>query len=237
MKFSTSTLVFLIFIGFFARLTKSAEAPKEAKPKSIAHVRILHAIAGAPAADFYFDDKKVAEKITFKTLGDYQEIESGKTIIKMTASENSALILDDTTTFTRDGYYTIAPFGTMDKAKLTVQNDNTGKSDENKARIRVFHLAPSAPRLSFAFVSPTVSPNTKPAIIKDLPYGEDTTKLIEPGTQILQAGIGEKMVYEMPNVTLEAGKRYAIFAVGKPNVSGAQAFELLIQAMGDESKT
>lgn len=233
MKFLTRILALLISICLSTPLAKSDEAPKEAKPKSIAHVRILHAIAGAPAADFYFDDKKITEKITFKTLGDYMEIESGKTIIKMTAAGNTATILDGTTTFARDGYYTIAPFGTMDKAKLTVQNDSTGKSDEKKARIRVFHLAPGASELSFALVSQLE--NKKPDIIKNLEYGADTTKLIEPGALLLQVGIAEKVVYEVPNVTLEAGKRYAVFAVGKPNVPGPQAFALLIQTMGSEA--
>ena len=141
MNFFMRTLATLIVVCLFTPPAKSDETPKE-KPKSIAHVRILHAIAGAPAADFYFDDKKVAEKVAFKMLGNYMEIESGKTVIKMTAAGNDATILEGTITFTRDGYYTIAPFGTMDKAKLTVQNDNTGKSDEKQARIRVFHLAP-----------------------------------------------------------------------------------------------
>ncbi len=233
MKFLTGTLASLIFC-LLTHTANSDETPKEIKPKSVAHVRILHAIAGAPAADFYFDDKKVAEKITFKTLGDYREIESGKTVIKMTAAGSTATILDGTTTFSRDGYYTIAPFGTMDKAKLTVQNDNTGKSDDKKPRVRVFHLAPGAPELSFAFVSPLTA-DKKADVIKNLEYGADTTKLIEPGALIVQVGIAEKVVYEVPNVILEAGKRYAIFAVGKPNLPGPQAFELLIQTMGAET--
>lgn len=208
----------------------SNETPKE-KTKSLAYVRILHAIAGAPNADFYFDDQKVSEKIAFKMLTDYFQIPSGKTTIKMTATDKRAMLLAGTATFTRDGYYTIAPFGTMDKAKLTVQNDLTSKSDEKQARLRVFNLAPDAARLSFAFIN-----GEKPTIIKDLEYGEDTTKLIEPGTIMVQVGIGDKVVYEVPNVKLEAGKRYAIFAVGKLNLLGPQAFELLVQEMGGEAK-
>ncbi|HEY0074772.1 MAG TPA: DUF4397 domain-containing protein [Abditibacteriaceae bacterium] len=221
------TTTLLILAPTFAY---SDETPKE-KTKSIAYVRILHAIAGAPSADFYFDDQKVSEKISFKTVTDYFQVPSGKTIIRMAAAGNEATLLDGSATFSRDGYYTIAPYGTMDKARLTVQNDLTSKSDEKQARIRVFHLAPGAPKLSFAFTS-----RQKPNIIKDLEYGEDTTKLIEPGTLIVQVGINNKVVYALPKVSLEAGKRYAVFAVGKLNLPGPQAFELIIQTMGSDEK-
>lgn len=239
MKFIARIICFcaLVSIVFSSAKTNAianesqAKTATDAKQKSIAYVRILHAIAGAPAADFYFDDQKIAENIAFKTLSDYIEIESGKTEIKMTAAGGFATILSGLATFSRDGYYTIAPYGTMDKSKLTVQNDNTGKSDDKKARIRLFHLAPDAPDLSFAFLAPN---DKKPEIIKNIEYGADTTKLIEPGTLILQVGVNEKVVYEVPNVTLEAGKRYAIFAVGKLNVPGPQAFELIVQTVGGE---
>lgn len=227
MKFTRLFTTLLILAPTFAY---SDEAPGE-KAKSIAYVRILHAIAGAPNADFYFDNQKVSEKISFKTVTDYFQVPGGKTIIRMTAAGNEATLLDGSATFSRDGYYTIAPFGTMDKARLTVQNDLTSKSDERQARVRVFHLSPGAPKLSFAFIT-----NQKPNIIKDLEYGTDTTKLIEPGITVLQVGLKDKVVYEMPNVSLEAGKRYAIFAVGKPNLPGPQAFELLVQAMGNAAK-
>lgn len=217
----------LLFSPTFAY---SDDAPK-AKTKSIAHVRILHAIAGAPNADFYFDDQKVSEKIAFKTLSDYIEVPSGKTIIKMTAAGKDAMLLDGSATFTKDGYYTLAPYGTMANAKLTVQNDNTSKSEDKQARIRVFHLSPGASKLSFAFIA-----GQKPNIIKDLEYGEDTTKLIEPGTMIVQVGINNRVVYELPNVQLESGKRYAFFAIGKLNLPGPQKFEVLVQEMGGEEK-
>jgi hypothetical protein len=218
---------FLILAPTFAY---SDEMPKE-KAKSIAYVRILHAITGAPGADFYFDDQKVSEKISFKTLTDYFEVPSGKTTIKMTAAGKDAMLLDGRTTFSRDGYYTIAPFGTMDKAKLTVQNDLTSKSDEHQARLHVFHLSPGVSKLSFAFIV-----GEKPSIIKDLEYGEDTTRLIKPGTIMVQVGIGNKVLYEVPNIQLEAGKCYALFAVGKLNLPGPQAFELIIQTMGRDEK-
>lgn len=225
----------LLFISHLFSLLSYADTPAVTKTRSTAYVRILHAIAGAPAADFYLNDKKIAEKVTFKSLGDYREIESGKTIIKMTASGGLATILESSATFARDGYYTIAPFGTMDKAKLAVQNDSTAKNDEKKARIRVFHLAPGASELSFAFV-PQFAGDEKVDVIKNLEYGADTTKLIVPGTMMVQVGVGDKIVYEMPDVNFAAGKRYALFAIGKLQMTGPQAFELLVHGMGREAE-
>ena len=200
-------------------------AAKEIKAKGVAHVRILHAIAGAPAADVYFDGKKVAENIAFKAISEYLDVESGKTAIKMTAAGKEATILDGAATFTRDAYYTIVPFGTMDKAKISSQNDNTGKSDDAKARIRAFHLAPGAPILDIVFTKGIADGADA---IKNLEYGEDATKLIEPGAATLQVRAGTRVIAEVP-VTLEAGKKYAIFVVGKPAAAGAQAFDVLVK--------
>lgn len=210
---------------------KDTAPPADTKTKGIAHVRILHAIAGAPAADFYFDDKKFAEKIAFKTVSDYAEVESGKTVIKMTATGKDATLLDATTTFTRGGYYTISPYGTMDKAKLTVQNDETAKSDGKKARLRVFHLAPGLPQADVSFVSPFFG-EVPSSAINNVDYGEDSTKLIPPCEATLQLRVGKKFGLDLPRLALEAGKRYAIFIVGKPGVTGVQSLEIIVRPMG-----
>jgi hypothetical protein len=204
---------------------------KEAKPKGSAHLRVLHAVPDAGAADVYLDDKKVAENVAFKTISNYLPIDSGKTSVKLTAAGKADVLLEDSLTAAKDGYYTVAAYGTKDKALLTTQNDATGKADEKKARIRVFHLSPGAPPVDITTPS-TRAKDGAADVIKKIEYGKDSTKLVEPGKITLQVRADGKIIKEIADVTLEAGKRYNIFAVGKAGATGAEAFDVIVKSAG-----
>ncbi len=215
--------------------TEKMEKPaKVAKPaaaraaKGVAHLRILHAIADAPAADVFLDGKKVADNVTFKTISDYLPIDSGKTTVKLTPTGKTDTLFEDSFTATRDGYYTVAVYGMAAKPMMANQNDNTGKSDEKKARIRVFHLVEGAPAVNITTPS-TRAKDGATDVIKKLEVGKDATKLVAPGKMTLQVRADGKLLKEMPDVTIEAGKRYAVFAVGKPD-----AIELIVAPMHSE---
>lgn len=206
-----------------AKTDKPAAAKRE---KGAAHLRILHAVADAPAADVFLDGKKVADAIAFKTISDYLPIDSGKTTVKLTPTGKTDTLFEDSFTATRDGYYTVAVYGMAAKPIMINQNDNTGKTDEKKARLRVFHLVEGAPALDITTPS-TRAKDGATNIIKKLELGKDATKLVAPGKMTLQVRADGKLLKEMPDVTLEAGKRYAIFVVGK-----SDAIELLVKPMG-----
>ena len=210
------------------KMAKPEKAATPKREKGVAHVRVLHAVPDAPAADVFLDDKKVAENVAFKTLSDYLPIDSGKTKVKITPAGKTDTLFEDSFTATRDGYYTVAIAGMAAKPMLINQNDHTGKSDEKKARIRVFHLVPGAPAVDITTPS-TRAKDGATDVIKGLEYGKDSTKLVAPSKMTLQVRADGKVLKEMPDVTLEAGKRYAIFAVGKPD-----AIELIVAPMHGE---
>lgn len=214
-----------------AEAPKTEKAPKAAKAgarreKGTAHVRVLHALVDAPAADIYLDDKKVAENIAFKTISDYLQIDSGKTNVKITANGKTDALLTGSFTATKDAHVTVAAYGTTGKAMILSQNDNTGKADEKKARVRVFHLVPDGPAVDVTTPS-TRAKSGASNVLKQLAYGKSATKLMAPGKLTLQLRADGKVLKEATDVTLEAGKRYAIFAVGKPD-----AIELIVKPAG-----
>ncbi len=205
---------------------KAAKPAAAKKEKGVAHARILHAVPDAPAADVWLDGKKVAENVAFKTISDYLQIDSGKTAVKLTSAGKTDTLFEGSFTASRDGYYTVAVAGMAAKMMLINQNDNTGKTAEKKARIRVFHLVPGAPAVDITTPS-TRAKDGATNVIKKLEFGKDATKLVAPGKMTLQVRADGKVLKEMADVTLEAGKRYAIFAVGKPD-----SLELLVKPAG-----
>ena len=208
-----------------AKVAKPARTATK-RVKGTAHVRILHALVDAPAADIYLDDKKVAENIAFKTISDYLQIDSGKTNVKITPNGKTDALLTGSFTATKDAHLTVAAYGTTGKAMILSQNDNTGKTDEKKARLRAFHLVADAPTASLTTPS-TRAKSGASNVIKTLQYGKSATKLMAPGKITLQLRADGKVLKEATDVTLEAGKRYAVFAVGKPD-----AIELIVKPAG-----
>lgn len=202
---------------------KTKAAPKE---KGVSHARILHAVSDAPAADVYLDGKKVADNVTYKTLSDYLQIDSGKTAVKLTPTGKTDTLFEGSFTATRDGYYTLAICGLAAKPVMVNQNDNTGKSDEKKARIRAFHLAQGAPAVAITTPS-TRAKDGASDVIKKLEFGKDTTRLVTPGKMTLQVRAEGKILKEATDITFEAGKKYAVFAIGR-----ADAIDLLVKPMG-----
>jgi Domain of unknown function (DUF4397) len=214
---------------------KAASKPvtaKEEKVKGVAHLRVLHAIPDAPAADVYFDDKKVATGAGFKTMSDYVSVASGKTVIKLNVVGKTEVLLQGEQLSSRDGYYTVVAYGSAAKPLLLVQNDNAGKVDTEKARLRAFHLVADAPEVDITTPS-TRAQDGAADIFTKLAFGNDSTKLIKPGKLSLQVRSGNRVFKELPNVTLEAGKRYAVFVLGKVEGADAQNLDVIVKPSGN----
>ncbi|ERJ12975.1 DUF4397 domain-containing protein [Haloplasma contractile] len=84
----------------------------------------------------------------------------------------------------------------------------------NRAYVRFVHLSPNAPSVDITL------PNG-PALFSDVTF-EETTEYIEvrPATYTLQvrpARNTNQVVLSVPNVTLEPGKVYTVYAVGLLN--------------------
>ncbi len=183
---------------------KAAPKVKRAAARGTAYLRVLHAISGGPAADVYFGDVKIASGANFKTLSPYAALPSGRRVIKITAAGKTEALLSAPQTLTKDRFYTAVAYGAPDKPLLLVQNESTGKDIEGKARLRVFHLVADAPAVSVTTTSKRAKSGYATAM-----------KTFAPGTLTLQLrGAGDKVLKET-SATLEAGKRHALFVVGK----------------------
>lgn len=193
---------------------KAAPKAKRTTARGTAYLRVLHAISGGPAADVYFGDTKIASGANFKTLSPYAALPSGRRIIKITAAGKTEALLSAPQTLTKDRFYTAFAYGAPHKPLLLVQNESTGKDIEGKARLRVFHLVADAPAVSVTTTSKRAKSGFATAF-KALAFGKSAMKTFAPGTLTLQLrGEGDKVLKET-STTLEAGKRQALFIVGK----------------------
>lgn len=195
---------------------KATATPKVAKQKTtrvrgIANVRILHAIKDGPAVDVYVDNKKVLSSAAYKSVSDYLQLSSGKHLIKITAEGKGDALLSGNVSLSKDKFFTLAAYGTPEKPLLLRVNETTGKIADGKARVFVVHLAQSA-----AVDITTSSTRTKAgyaSFLKAVAPGKSRAKTASAGDAKLQVRVDGKVVKEA-DAKIEAGKRYAVFALG-----------------------
>ncbi len=217
-----------------------APAPaKVAKPKAdkmvivpmgTAYARVLHAIPDGPAVDVYLDGQKKLSAVAFKSLSDYMEVKTGKHSLKVTQAGKTEALLEGSHNATKGKFYTIVAYGDFAKAQLEVENDSSSKDVAGKAKVRVYDLAPGAPALLVTTLSTKNKEGYAKFVAKPLEFGQDSLKTVKPETLTLQVrGADEKVIKEVADVKLEAGKRYCAYAVGKIGGAGNMAFDILVK--------
>jgi hypothetical protein len=205
------------------------KAPRKAPaPKGTAYLRVLHAIPDGPNADVYVDGQKVLSDVAFKSVSEYLSVPSGKRSLKITASGKTEALLQGSATVGKDKYYTAAAYGTAAKPALLVQNESTGKDVAGKARVRAFDLVHGEAKVDITVPS-TRSKAGYTTLFSALAPGKTSARTVKADTVTLQVRADGKLVKELPNVQWEAGKKYAIFAVGLVGANGPQALDVIVK--------
>jgi len=208
--------------------TKPAKtkAAKTTRVAGTAYIRVLHAMPGGPSVDVYSGSTKIASNLSFKSLGEYMDVKSGKNTIKITpVGKTEPSIVSEDKSLTKGKFFTLAITGKQ-KAALLFVNDSTGKEMTDKARIRVVHLAPGAPDVLVTVPSTRGDKGYANLIAKPLEYQKSASKTVKPMSATIQIRTQDgKLVKEVSDVQLQAGKRYDAFAVGEVGSS----FDVLVK--------
>jgi hypothetical protein len=189
-----------------------------------ADVRVVHASPDAPAVDVYLDDAIVDALINvpFGTTSDYLEIPAGAHNIKVYATGTTTdPVIDADVTLTGGAAYTMAATGAVADITAQVLEDKPSPTN-SAAEVRVIHFSADAPAVDIAPAGAGVDE----AVVEDLAYPNATGYLELPGgTYDLEVRLaGETTVaLALPDVTIENGRAYSVFAVGSaasPAVGG-----------------
>jgi hypothetical protein len=209
-----------------AKKPAKTTAAKTTRVAGTAYIRVLHAMPGGPSVDVYAGTTKIASGLSFKSLGEYIDVKSGKNAIKITpAGKSEPAIVSEDKSLTKGKFFTLAITGKQ-KAALLFINDSTGKEMTDKARVRVVHLAPGAPDVLVTVPSTRGTKGYTNLVPKPLGYQKSGSKTVKPMTATIQIRTQDgKLVKEISDVQLQAGKRYDAFAIGEVGSS----FDVLVK--------
>ncbi|MFC6756743.1 MULTISPECIES: DUF4397 domain-containing protein [Haloarcula] len=201
---------------FGSMVVASAGVAAAQEDQSDAEVRVIHAVADAPAVDVYVDGELVYEDVEFREESEYQTVPVGTQNVTVTPANDSETIVFEDEIDIEPGQATVAVGGERTENGgdfiARVLADDAAPAD-NESAVRLAHLAPEAPA-----VDVTVA-ETGDVLFDDVEFNDATEyETVPAGNYTLEVrnatDSDDGEVVETVNVTVENGTAYTAVATG-----------------------
>jgi hypothetical protein len=183
-------------------------------------VLVVHASPDAPGVDLLVDNVKVnSQALTFPNNTGYLTVAAGNRNIKVNASGTSTSVIDANLDLSADISYSIFAIDSLASIAPLVIDDNLGTPASGKSHVRFIHLSPNAPAVDITLTDGTV-------VFGNKAFGQYTPFTpLDAGTYNLQVRVAgtSTVVLNLPNIVLENGNIYTVFAKGFVGGSNDQA--------------
>lgn len=188
-------------------------------PTPGANVMVVHASPNAPAVDLLVDGGVAGTGLAFPSNTAYLPVASGTRNVKVNVTGTSTTVINASPDLASGVNYTVFACDSVSKITPLVLTDDLTAPASGKAHVRFVHLSPNAPAVDIALQGGAVLfPNTAfKGYSAFTPFDAATYNL-----EVRLAGTST-VVLSLPNITLQAGKIYTVFAKGFVGGTGAQA--------------
>ncbi len=188
-----------------------------------ARVFITHASPDAPGVDIFVDNAPVAavNDLKFPNATGYVELPAGSRNIKLAVTNQGIgnAVLDQTLALTANTDYTVFAVDSVSRLDLLVLVDDLTAPAAGKAHVRFVHLSPNAPEVDVVVTG-------GPDLFTNRAFKTATAFTpVDAGTYNLEVQLSSNgtVVLPLPNITLQDGKIYTVFAKGFAGGTGNQA--------------
>jgi hypothetical protein len=173
-----------------------------------AMVRVVHASPDAPNVDVWVDGETVLTDVPFTAVSDYLTLPAGTYNIQVTATGDTAPVIEADLEFAGGTKTTIAAYGLLADISAAVFTDD-GATADGQAKLRAIHLSPSAP------ASVDIAVQGGDVVVPGLAYPEASGYLtLDAGDYPLEIrAAGDTAAALQFDVTLEANTNYTAFAM------------------------
>ena len=196
----------------------SVKAPAQNMKVGSGYVRILHAIPKGPKVDIYVDSKKLFDDVKYS--GDptkYTKLPAGNHRFSLVLNSPRRTLFSGTRRLRRDRFYTFAILGSSFQPIVRLLDDTSGTTNPRRARLSVSHFSYGAPPVDV--VAHNTSMGRWITITRGLRYGQTRQFLVPTGPYTIYLRSRGKVLLNISGVDLQAGRRYAAYALGKVGAS------------------
>ncbi len=197
-------------------------------PTLQARVLVVHASPNAPGVDVLIDNQKVNQQpLTFPRNTGYLSVNAGTRNVKVNVAGTITTVINADLPLEGNRNYSVFAIDSVSKISALVTNDDLTAPAAGKAHVRFIHLSPNAPAVDVSLPGQAAGQGlfTNRTFNRTITATEQAFTPVDTGTvnlEVRQAGT-TNVVLPLPNVRLDAGKIYTVFAKGFLGGEGAQA--------------
>ena len=215
MLYASLTIVF----AFSFAACSDDENTTEPTPTAKANVLVVHASPDAPGVDLLVDNTLAGTNLTFPNNTGYLSVNAGTRNIKVNVTGTSTTVIQANLNLMENKNYSVFAVNQVSAIEPLVLEDNLSSPASGKSHVRFIHLSPNAPAVNITLTDGTVVFNNVSfkGSVDFTPLNAGTYNL-----QVRDAATNQTVVLELPNITLQTGKIYTVFAKGFLGGTGAQ---------------
>ena len=189
-------------------------------PTAKANVMVVHASPDAPGVDLLVDNTVAGTNLTFPNNTGYLEVNAGTRNVKVNVTGTPTTVIQANLNLVENKSYSVFAVNQVSAIEPLVFEDNLSNPASGKAHVRFIHLSPNAPAVNITLTDGTIVFGNVPfkGSVDFTPLDAATYNL-----QVRDAATNQTIVLELPNITLQAGKIYTVFAKGLLGETGNQA--------------
>lgn len=188
-------------------------------PTEKANVLVVHASPDAPGVDLLVDNTVAGTNLTFPNNTGYLSVNAGTRNVKVNVTGTSTTVIQANLNIAANKNYSVFAVNQVSAIEPLVFEDDFTAPASGKAHVRFIHLSPNAPTVNITLTDGTI-------VFGNVAFkGSVNFTPLNAGTynlQVRDAATNQTVVLELPNITLQAGKIYTVFAKGLLGGTGAQ---------------
>lgn len=201
-----------------------------------ARVRVLHASPDAPAVDIHVDGRIALQNLAYAEFTDYVSLPAGQRSLTIFVAGTETQVVTTQAVLAQGLDYTIIAAGFAAAGKtpgfrvIVLQDNNNLPDAAANAKVRVVHLAPSAPTVDVYATAPFLAIRDRQPTLSGVPFAAASGYLEVPAAGRLQARLtptGSKTVAATsPALSLTGNSVRTIVALDNKN--GGAPFQFLV---------
>jgi len=210
----TGALILAVALALVGPMVTGAARAQTAEPTS--RLRFLHAVAGGPNVDVYFDGALIVPALGYGEVTPHLNLPAGDHQVALRAqgsAPDAAALIEVTVPLVADLAFTVVAQGTPDGIQAAFYEDILDELEPGQARLTAINAVPDAPPLDI--VTTVNAP-----LLQGVNYG------VQFGTVNIGTGIQELVVVpaggavasavaEIGEISLESGALYTFVVLGR----------------------
>lgn len=172
-------------------------------------LRIGHFSPDAPAVNVSANGDTLLEGVSFGTLGEYVEIDSGSYDVEVVPEAGGDAVISATLALDDETDYTVLAVGMLSDIEPLVLTDDRPSIDDDSSRVRFVHTAPDAPAVDVVADGAT--------LFEGIAFGASTEfATVESGRRDIDVrpNGSDDVVLNRPGIEFDGATAYTVLATG-----------------------